>query len=221
MDNASAPLADYFWIAGIEHISYQDFPLPATSKHVETTIEEDGEHDEHSPRRDSIAGMPTKATARHSRQNSDNRLSRASVKTLEEVDGNTRSNRSSATIRPNPPPGGHSITQFDGIPAFLEGFDFDEALLKFAAERENFLEDLSFTAGAKTHARPPMVNPRAERIKADETASGRMSPLKNLRGSIRGSIRRKISFKDMNSVRKQPAPAKAGKLPLSFDVFAR
>ncbi|KAH6656350.1 DENN domain-containing protein [Truncatella angustata] len=205
MDNALAPLADYFWIAGIEHISYQDFPVPNTST-VETTIEEDGENDEELYKRDSNVGPANKVIARHSRQNSGNRLSKASLKTLEEVDGNTRSNRSSATIRPNPPPGGLGITLQDGIPGFLQDFDFDEALFKFAAERENFLEDLSFTAGANTKARPPMVNPRAERIKADE--NGRMSPLKNLRGSIRGSIRRKISFRDMNSVRKQPTPSK-------------
>jgi hypothetical protein len=80
-------------------------------------------------------------------------------------------------------------------------FDFDKALVKFAAEREVFLEDLSFSAGAKVQARAPMVNPRAERIKAEESDSGRLSPLR----SIKGSIRRKMSFRDMNSVRKQPS----------------
>ena len=92
---------------------------------------------------------------------------------------------------------------FTGLP----DFDFDKALMKFAAEREIFLDDLSFTAGAKLQARPPMVNnPRAERIKAEEgELSGRMSPLK----SIKGSIRRKISFRDMNSVKRQTAPPRA------------
>ncbi|KAI1841977.1 hypothetical protein JX266_011837 [Neoarthrinium moseri] len=213
MDNASAPLADYFWVAGIETISYQDFPLPSTTTQVDTTIEEDGEPEEETDKRDSVSSLPPKNVARHSRQNSGNRLSKASIHTLEEMDGNTRSNRSSATIRPNPPPGGNvQEGMMGGVPSFLEGFDFDKALLKFAAERENFLEDLSFTAGAKTQARPPMVNPRTERIKADEAASGRMSPLKNLRGSIRGSIRRKISFRDMNSVRKAPTPSKAASI---------
>lgn len=218
MDNASAPLADYFWIAGIQHISYQDFPLATPQSHVETTIEEDGEpeEEEEALNRNSVIETPTKGSARHSRQNSGNRLSRASLKTLEENDGNTASNRSSATIRVNsPPPSGHgNATLLEGMPAFLADFDFDEALFKFAAEREHFLEDLSFSAGAKTQARPPMVNPRTERIKADE-ASGRMSPLKSLRGSIRGSIRRKISFKDMNSVRKAPTPAKAASVRTS------
>lgn len=201
MEGSSTPLADYFWIAGIESVSYNDFPIPATPSQVNTTIVEDGEPDEQS---DSQAPpLSHKLSARHSRQNSNGRLSRASIAnsihTLEEVDGNTRSNRSSATIRPNPPPGGSDRP--DGM---LIDFDFDKALVKFAAERENFLEDLSFSAGAKTQTRPPMVNPRAERIKADEAASGRLSPLKGIGGSIRGSIRRKISFRDMNSSRKQP-----------------
>ncbi|KAI1158685.1 dDENN domain-containing protein [Nemania serpens] len=210
MEGSSTPLADYFWIAGIESVSYNDFPIPATPSQVNTTIVEDGEPDEQS---DSQAPpLSHKLSARHSRQNSNGRLSRASIAnsihTLEEVDGNTRSNRSSATIRPNPPPGGSDRP--DGM---LIDFDFDKALVKFAAERENFLEDLSFSAGAKTQTRPPMVNPRAERIKADEAASGRLSPLKGIGGSIRGSIRRKISFRDMNSSRKQPTTPRPGRDP--------
>lgn len=203
MDNTGAPLADYFWIAGIESISYQDLPPPASSTQVESTITEDGEPDDHPEPTRSSSPSAGKTFARHSRQNSNNRLSKASftnsIHTLEELDGNTRSNRSSATIRAVPPPGG---TGENGPQ--LGDFDFDKALVKFAAERENFLEDLSFSAGAKTQSRPPMVNPRAERIKADELSGGRMSPMKSIRGSIRGSIRRKISFRDMNSARKQP-----------------
>ncbi|KAI0539348.1 dDENN domain-containing protein [Xylaria digitata] len=202
MESPSAPLADYFWIAGIESVSYNDVPPPATSNQLDEIIAEDGEPDEESDAQATPLGH--KRTARHSRQSSKNRISRASISnsihTLEELDGNTRSNRSSATIRPNPPPAGLDIP--DGP---LIDFDFDKALVKFAAERENFLEDLSFSAGAKTQTRPPMVNPRAERIKADEAANGKLSPLKSIRGSIRGSIRRKISFRDMNSSRKQPS----------------
>lgn len=209
MDDSSAPLADYFWIAGVESISYQDLPLPPSAGQVEDTINEDGEPEPDDP---AAASPASKTYARHSRQNSNNRLSKASftnsIHTLEEMDGNTRSNRSSATIRPNPHPGAAGP---EGL--LLENFDFDKALVKFAAERENFLDDLSFSAGAKTQSRPPMVNPRAERIKADEVQSGRLSPLKGIRGSIRGSIRRKISFRDMNSVRKQPSTPRPGMAP--------
>lgn len=196
-------------------MSYNDAPVPATPNQLDTTIAEDGEPDDQSDSQAQPLGR--KRTARHSRQSSNNRLSRASISnsihTLEELDGNTRSNRSSATIRPNPPPGGLEVQ--DGS---LIDFDFDKALVKFAAERENFLEDLSFSAGAKTQTRPPMVNPRAERIKADENANGRLSPLKSIRGSIRGSIRRKISFRDMNSSRKQPAAPRPGMDPFKDRV---
>ncbi|KAK4130907.1 DENN-domain-containing protein [Trichocladium antarcticum] len=232
-DNSSTPLADYFWIAGIEHIAYdpyEDVPAPQLPSQLDDTIVEDGEGET----TDSPVATPQRATARHSRQNSANRLSTISklsispslssneTRVLEDVDGNTRSNRSSATIRPVPPPafgpggtnggfvgigingfGGGEGIGFDGFPA---DFDFDKALLKFAAERENFLDDLSFSAGAKLQSRPPMVNPRTEKLKAEDAdQSGRKSPLR----SIRGSIRRKMSFRDMSSVRKQPMPPRA------------
>ncbi|KAI0479330.1 dDENN domain-containing protein [Xylariaceae sp. FL0804] len=201
MDSSSAPLADYFWIAGIDSVSYDDYPVvPSTPTAVDTIISEDGEPEDEEP--DPVTAPATRNTARHSRQNSNNRLSKISVNnsihTLEEMDGNTRSNRSSATIKP------HAVSGLPGMEGQFGDFDFDKALVKFATERENFLDDLSFTAGAKTQSRPPMVNPRAERIRAEETPSGRLSPLKSIRGSIRGSIRRKISFRDMNSARKQP-----------------
>lgn len=212
MENSSIPLADYFWIAGIETVSYNDPPPPNAP--VESTIAEDGE-----PEDDYLNRSHSMASARHSRLSS-NRLSkismtdRFSISTLDEADG-TSSNRSSATIRPlNPPTGngsnGVSANGVNGANGLtvpdplnpLADFDFDKALVKFAAEREVFLEDLSFTAGAKVQARVPMVNPRAERIRAEEAEpSGRLSPLK----SIKGSIRRKMSFRDMNSVRKQPS----------------
>ncbi|CAM1503863.1 Fc.00g014540.m01.CDS01 [Cosmosporella sp. VM-42] len=204
MESSSTPLADYFWIAGVESISYNDGLQPAAP--VESTITEDGEPEDEVVN----GGQPKVSAARHSRQNSANRLSkisfndRFSIGTLDELDGNTTSNRSSATIRAVNPPttnGGGAQTPSEGG-FFMGDFDFDKALVKFAAERENFLEDLSFSAGAKLQARPPMVNPRAERIRAEESEpSGRLSPLR----SIKGSIRRKMSFRDMNSMRKQPS----------------
>jgi len=205
MENQSTPLADYFWIAGIESISYNDSPPP--TPHVDATIVEDGEPEPVEP----IQGS-SKATARHSRQGSSHRISKLSADgrfpshMLDDLDGSTRSNRSSTTIRPVN--GNHEAKNCSNADHAQDGeFDFDTALFKFAAERENFLEDLSFSAGAKLQTRPPMVNPRAERIKADENeAASRRSPLRN----IKGSIRRKMSFRDMNSSRKQPAIPRAG-----------
>lgn len=218
MEGSSPPLAEYFWIAGIEAVVY-DESLPSVTHSVETTtIAEDGEPEDDE---DAASNHTKPQSARHSRQNSATRFSRLSldgrnsVDTIEEDDGNTRSNRSSATIKAKPAAAnGNGIPNGDGTNpvgsmgeflGLMGDFDFDKALLKFAAERENFLEDLSFSAGAKTQARQPMVNPRAERIRADDAdPSGRVSPLK----SIKGSIRRKISFRDMNSLRKQPSVAR-------------
>ena len=211
MDASSVPLADYFWIAGVESVAYDDGPqsdLP-----VDTTIAEDGEP-ENSP---AINGQYRPVGARHSRQNSANRLSkisldgRSTTSTLEDLDGKTRSNRSSATIRPGKAPlpnCSNGQAEEDGGQTLRMGdVDFDRALIKFAAEREDFLDDLTFSAGARVQARPPMVNPRAERIRADDgIPSGRISPLK----SLRGSIRRKISFKEMSSSRKQNNSSRAG-----------
>lgn len=242
MDTTSPPLADYFWIAGIESIVYEDVPPAAP---VENIIVEDREPLDHdgandvtrngsSSRTSSATGSQRLPAARHSRQNSGNRFSklslenRLSLATLDDLDGNTSSNRSSATIRPaqikpaecgatgtngtnangHSAPNGVTMSMFEGGGQFPDNFDFDSALVKFAAERESFLDDLSFSAGAKVEARTPMINPRAERIRADggEPAGGRISPFK----SIKGSIRRKMSFRDMNSVRKQPSTLRPG-----------
>ncbi|ODA81671.1 hypothetical protein RJ55_00173 [Drechmeria coniospora] len=214
MEGSSTPLADYFWIAGVEAISYDDAAPHSLAVPVESTITEDGEPDE---LRTNGNDQHRMARARHSRQSSANRLSkvsldgRSSVNTLDELEGNTKSNRSSATIRPVKPSGSSSVSNGAAVePAsahLMADFDFDKALFKFAAEREHFLEDLSFSAGAKTQARPPMVNPRAGRIRAEDNAtSGRVSPLR----SIKGSIRRKMSFRDMSSLRKQPSSARPG-----------
>jgi hypothetical protein len=218
MDSSSTPLAEYFWIAGIEDIVYEDEapPPPGPADDTVDTIAEDGEPGASDAHVTAPSPNP-RATARHSRQNSANRLSKVSadIHCLEEIDNNTRSNRSSATIRAVPPANAapNNSNGVFGAEGFVPDFDFDNALFKFAAERENFLDEISFTAGAKVQGRPPMVNPRALRIKADEESqSGRQSPLRSIRGSIRGSLRRKISFKDMNSVRKQPAAPKPGNI---------
>ncbi|KOS23233.1 DENN domain-containing protein [Escovopsis weberi] len=205
MEGSTVPLAEYFWIAGIETIAYEDAP-PSISHPVGSTIVEDNETED-----GAVNGSVRNTVICHSRQNSANRFSkidtavRHSIHTLEEVDGNTASNRSSATIKASTPASPNGPLQLHGEVGLMGDFDFDKALWKFASERENFLEDLSFTAGAK-QSRPPMVIPRAERIKnEDADQNGRVSPLR----SIKGSIRRKISFRDMNSMRKQPSTARA------------
>jgi hypothetical protein len=204
MDPSSAPLADYFWIAGIDSVSYNDPPEAPSSGHTtnglplvgDNTIAEGPEegHDEHI-----LGSAPRGSTARHSR-GSLNRLSRLSadarnsIQSIEALDTYTGSNRSSLTVRAVPS-NGTQETAKQG----LSDFDFDRALFKFANERENFLDDLSFSAGTVLQSRPPMTS-RAEKIKHDdEGLGGRRSPF----GRVGGSIRRKISFRDLNSSKKQ------------------
>ena len=213
MENTSAPLADYFWIAGVDNLSYND-PIPnqissrdqfgtTPSPQVETTIEEGSEGENFTP-----IATTRRATAQHSRQNSWQRLNklpheaRGSISNIEELDV-TRSNRSSITIKA----GNAGNTNDNGNGNSLGDFDFDTALMKFANERENFLDDLSFRAGLPVQKPAPMTNPapniRTDRLKAEdaENGSGRRSPLR----SVGGSIRRKISFRDMNSMKRQPS----------------
>jgi hypothetical protein len=219
MDSSSAPLADYFWIAGIDSLSYSD-PVSGSSNSrekplnggppspvVDATIEEGSEIE-------STASPPSngtpRATARHSRTNSWNRLSklpndvRNSIAALDELE-KTRSNRSSITIKGVPTNG---ATTNGGEKWGLGDFNFDEALIKFANERESFLDDLSFSAGAPVQKPPPMTHPRTDRLKIEDnensgTSPGRRSPLRE----VGGSIRRRISFRDMSSVKRQSTMA--------------
>ena len=203
MDTTSAPLADYFWIAGIDSLSYSSTVVsPPTangagppSPSVDVTIEEGSEGEGTAPSPNAAAAT-ARATARHSRTNSWNRLSRLSIEP-ETPD----SNRSSVTIK--------APTNGNGADGFSE-FDFDSALIKFANQRESFLDDLSFSAGLPAQTRPPMTNPRADRIRIEDGdilgSTARRSPLR----SVGGSIRRKISFRDMSSMKRQPSLIRNG-----------
>lgn len=226
MDSSSAPLADYFWIAGIDSLSYgeQTQAAPnyirdrspngaANSPTVDSTIVEGSEDD--ATELDGVNGA--RPTARHSRTNSWNRLSRLSndarlsIQSLDTLEL-TKSNRSSATIRAVP---ASSNSGTNGQPHGLSDFDFDRALLKFANERENFLDDLSFSAGVVSQSRPPMTN-RAERLRHEESEnSGRRSPF----GKVGGSIRRRISFRDMNSMKRQQTVSRTSEC--AFILYSR
>jgi hypothetical protein len=214
MESMTSLICDYFFISGVYSLSYGDAVFGPPRDHlsnggppspqVDATIEEGSEGEAQSAE---TVGSP-RATARHSRTNSWNRLSkissenRNSIQTVEEA-GQTASNRSSMTIKGLPTNG----TATNGTGGELSSFDFDKALFKFANERENFLDDLSFTAGAPVQKPAPMTNPRASRLRIEENGEGlgaglnKRSPLR----SVGGSIRRRISFRDMSSVKKQPS----------------
>lgn len=229
MDPSSAPLADYFWIAGIDSLSYDDpqtaantngrdkspngapIPLPI----ADTTIEE-GSESEAGVAGDAVSGSTTRPGARHSRNNSWQRFSRQpnnerlSVHSMDTIQP-TESNRSSITIRAVP---GSANNDSENTNRFGD-FDFDRALMKFANERENFLDDLNFSAGTVSQKQPPMTN-RAERIKIEESgdANGRRSPF----GKVGGSLRRKISFRDMSSLKRQTIVSRSSKFYLRIKL---
>lgn len=211
-ESSSAPLADWFFITGpapptptegkpqtdlfsgvdSEQLSWAtsatdenapDAPQPPVEQTIEeerTSEADDYDNPELSPR-----------TPRHSKRNSYHRLSRlsdearfsiASVSLSPDPKG-TDSNRSSTTIKG---------IQINGT-GNLSDFDFDKALRKFATERESFLTDLTLSAGAVVPNRPK-ARPKTQRIVNEDNAA--------LKSGV-GSIRRRISFRDMSSGKRQ------------------
>ncbi|KAL8847746.1 MAG: hypothetical protein Q9221_007234, partial [Calogaya cf. arnoldii] len=160
-----------------------DAPQPP----VEQTIEEErtSEADEYDN------PEPTPRIHRHSKRNSYHRLSRlsdearlsiASVSLSPDPKG-TDSNRSSTTIK------GIQINATGN----LSDADFDKALRKFATERDSFLTDLTLSAGAVIPNRPK-ARPKTQRIVNEDNAA--------IKSGV-GSIRRRISFRDMSSGKRQ------------------
>lgn len=200
---SSLPLADYFFIAGVESSQIFDektISAALAAPPVDATIEED-------------IALETVATSnKESNRNSatsvaggfsnlrfsyEKRRSAGSTITLGDNTaggaGGLESNRSSATIR---------AVQANG--PGLSDFDFDSALRKFAAERESFLDEIRFDAGAVVQQSRPKHRVRTQRIVNEDA---------NIQKSAVGSIRRRLGT--MNSLKRQPSSARQGELSLS------
>lgn len=212
-DPSSAPLADWFFISGtysshnILSLAYrtagvdtdqlrwrkdEDFSDLGSPIPVEPTIEEDRAAEAESEPQEASTDTLSKSP-RKSKRNSYQRLSslsdeaRLSISSLSfspEQKG-TDSNRSSVTIK------GIQINSTNGG---LNDTDFDKALLKFASQRDSFLSDLTLSAGAVVPNRPK-ARPKTQRIVSEDNSNG-------LRSGV-GSIRRRISFRDMSSMKRQ------------------
>jgi hypothetical protein len=193
--STSVPLADYFFISGIESTQIYDEREHAVASPppVDETIEEDIalETDSITSPRPSTPTSPN--TDRSKRGSS--RYSWEARKSISSVVGPgefkpTPSNRSSATIK--------------GIqteaPA-LSDEDFEIALRKFASERDNFLEEIQVQAGAVVSqtSRTPKSRPRTVRITSAEDVANNAAAQK---GGI-GGLRRRLST--MNSMKRQPS----------------
>ena len=199
-DTSSEPLGLWFWIAGVDS-EQLTWPSPdpdedqstngAPPSPVASTIEEDQVAEAEDA---TIIASPlsTKGEKRSSynwpsRKSNEARLSNQSFSTLEKKGAD--SNRSSATIK-----GVH----LNGSGTGLSDLDFEKALRKFASERDSFLSDLTLSAGAVVPNRPK-PRPKTQKI-VNEDAAGLKSGV--------GSIRRRISFRDMNSMKRQPSVAR-------------
>lgn len=154
---------------------------------VEPTIEEDRAAEAECDSRDPKGATPKKGK-RNSYQRLSNlsdeaRLSITSLSLSPERKG-TDSNRSSTTIK---------APQINGNGRMLNDTDFENALRKFASQRDSFLSDLTLSAGAVVPNRPK-ARPKTQKIVNEEAAG--------LKSGV-GSIRRRISFRDMNSMKRQ------------------
>jgi DENN (AEX-3) domain/uDENN domain/dDENN domain/C1 domain len=199
------PLADYFWIAGVDsqqllnayqppaRWSYedQDSVKNGSSDTAEETIQEDVDAEEEHP---GPLQSPTFKRG-HGRSDSYQRLSQLSNEaheTIRSLDSgaNVRSNRSSAaTIKPIPSAGPRMST-------LVTDADFDRAMQKFANDRESFFLDLNFSSAATTK-KSTKSRRQTQRIIGEE-----LSAVPN---RTFGSVRRHLSFKDMSSARRQPS----------------
>ncbi|KAF3915886.1 hypothetical protein AA313_de0202956 [Arthrobotrys entomopaga] len=246
-DAISAPLAEYFWIAGMDSNSYWSSqpsksitatqPLVRGSLIAEDLPEAGEPEDPVYPTRDDSLNF---RSSRPDKRNSDkieqlspdvpvmvpqdktsgltensnpidgtgSRISTLSTSSTSPSFADTKrsSQSSNATIIASAVNGqarqansnhGDAVVHPSGIG--LGDFDFDTALRKFATERENFLEDLSFSAGAVQNnpKKPPPVNARIQKVM--EGNNGSPSLAKS------GSLRRRISLRDLNSMRRAPS----------------
>ncbi|KAK5063120.1 hypothetical protein LTR84_005196 [Exophiala bonariae] len=204
------PLADYFWIAGLDAQQLSDaYSQPRWSNEanevtngIDQAIEEDVNAERDSS---SILKSPRTSTG-HLRRDSYQRLSqlsdeaRVSIQSLDEIN-RPQSNRSSITIRATP------ATQAPPNPRMSSAFsevDFEKAMKKFTTNREDFFVDLTFNpTEVSVPAKPARSKsrPRTQKIVASEDPSS--LPNRNF-----GSIRRHLSFKDMSSAKRQPSMAR-------------
>lgn len=190
INDTEAPLADYFFIAGIDSSQildekYQPSSIgttPTSPTPVDTTIQEHEVLETDSPRPKSADGTINGDATANKRRSRLSYEARKSISSLLGSESKTASNRSSATIK------GAPIERMS-----MTEQDFDTALRKFAAERETFLEEIHFSAGTLPQLPKPKKS-KTQRILSDEAGI--------LKNGV-GSIRRRLST--MNSLKRQPS----------------
>ncbi|RMD44598.1 hypothetical protein DV735_g504, partial [Chaetothyriales sp. CBS 134920] len=202
------PLAEYFWIAGVDDAQLLDAFTPARWSYEGSdahghggaaerppgeTIEEDGDAEEEATL--SPLASPTSSSFQRL-----SRLSSSTPDSFADSDGGTtriRSNRSSRTILAKPPR--------EHIPSMLiSDQDFEKAMDKFTNDRESFFLDLNFNSiGSKSKLDGRRTRQKTQKIVADDA-----SPNSNSMPSRAiGSVRRHLSFKDGPNFKRQSLAA--------------
>ncbi|OAP55697.1 hypothetical protein AYL99_09849 [Fonsecaea erecta] len=201
---SSRPLADHFWIAGVDSQQLVDaFSQPRWSHDhlepisVDFSIREETSVDNE---QSSILQSP-RASIGHSRHDSYQKLSQLSDEARETIQSlheepRPRSNRSSLTIRPAAGPGPNAR-----MSSLISEADFEKAMAKFATDRDAFYLDLTFHPNENTKPARSKSRPKTQKIIAQDEAA--LVPNRNF-----GSIRRHLSFKDMSSTKRQPSMAR-------------
>lgn len=228
-ETSDRPLADYFWIAGLdtqdlldafakeEQNKASDVNEVGLGRPVDETIQEDAAAEELA---EEVPESPV-ASSKHSRQNSYNKLlNRRSTANSSILSSDTITNApnipSHATIRrvvsPNtqiPLPDSSDFWQDPPTPRqsrIMNDIDFDDVMKRFTSDRDAFYLDLNFRSDAVA-PQPSMSiskpRPRTQRIIADDLEPMPSTPTRAL-----GSVRRHMSFKEMNSTRRQPSIAR-------------
>lgn len=193
-DASSAPLANYFFIAGIEssRITDRKSNSPAAGQLFKCTIEEDGlsrlERDISSI---TVAGAP-EGGRRRKRFSYETRKSVGSFTGIEAQI--TTSNRSSATIRQQEQPASPGLTDRA----------FDEALQMFASDRDSFLEGIRFSAGQVAQPTKPIARTKTVRVTSEESRDKKNGT---------GSLRRRMS--NMSSLSRHPTTSKSTQSAIS------
>ncbi|WPG98559.1 Hypothetical protein R9X50_00135100 [Acrodontium crateriforme] len=183
-----APLADYFFISGIESSRVHDEKDDALAAPVEDTIEEDRPLEINGQPRPPTPGSPTDTNVRRSRYSFEARKSIGSIINAVDLNGNTESNRSSTTIK--------GIAKLSG--SVMTDEAFEDVLRRFASDRDTFVEDINITAGVvPTPAQRKTQRPKAVRITSDDTAG---TPSSGIKSGV-DSLRRRLST--MNSMKRQ------------------
>lgn len=218
LDPSSAPLADFFFISGIESSQVYDERIqppgvvsPLASPPVDETIEEDCALETESLRPTSQDGLANHANGDSTRQRpafqSDSRHSSGTIVVPDFKP--SPSNRSSTQTIKGVLVGGSG----------LNDVDFENALRKFATERDSFLEEIQFTAGVVQHNRPTPTRPRprpprvpqpnysnTNNINNNLTTAINKEGVGNLSSGV-GSIRRRLSTMQ-SSLKRQPSTAR-------------